>query len=547
MIIIEKLSFMGIRKLNWVERYEDVPFRNHLKHCGIDEYLNLGEINIIIGPNGGGKTTFLDIFRSLSNFRILGSLPRENYPGADFSFFEIWAGGRSIRCDFSRYLPDEVEDWKLLKQYVSACSRLGDAIENGPQKAVLSKEHKVTSDWVSFSDFLSGIINFKVSYKSPHYEDSPKAMPTKDLVKELILIAGQLPSVCTTASFPAFVEDGGRIGILFKDDTSQHSYVLRENLPAGWRQIAYVNHWLRARPEKSLVLLDEPDAHLHPSLQRVVLSEIAKIAKERRLQVIIATHSPVLINPRLTERHGAKVFLAAHGRVVSLAEGRSALDALGVRSSDFVHANGVIWVEGPSDRLYIAHWLSLYNDSIGRELVEGVDFVFGFYGGATIKHVSLTNDGGRLPLRSINRNYFFVIDSDISDADGRIGPEKQRILEEAIEIGGPTSVWITQEYTIENYLPGSYSAYILMKDGRTSVKMNKVTLAERFVNAEKDFSLSFKMASDLPAHIARLSDEIMRWQTPQENIDAEWSPSNPMGTIGRPSDFEAWAEEPVAP
>lgn len=33
--------------------------------------------------------------------------------------------------------------------------------------------------------------------------------------------------------------------------------------------------------------------------------------------------------------------------------GADALDDLGVKASDLLQANGIIWVEGPSDRAYI--------------------------------------------------------------------------------------------------------------------------------------------------------------------------------------------------
>jgi len=45
-----------------------------------------------------------------------------------------------------------------------------------------------------------------------------------------------------------------------------------------------------------VILMDEPDAHLHVSLQREVLDYFQKVAKERRVQFIVATHSRDFIN-----------------------------------------------------------------------------------------------------------------------------------------------------------------------------------------------------------------------------------------------------------
>jgi predicted ATPase len=45
-----------------------------------------------------------------------------------------------------------------------------------------------------------------------------------------------------------------------------------------------------------VILMDEPDAHLHVSLQREVLDHFQKVAKMRRVQFLVATHSRDFIN-----------------------------------------------------------------------------------------------------------------------------------------------------------------------------------------------------------------------------------------------------------
>jgi energy-coupling factor transporter ATP-binding protein EcfA2 len=45
-----------------------------------------------------------------------------------------------------------------------------------------------------------------------------------------------------------------------------------------------------------IVLLDEPDAHLHSSLQRVVVEILDEIARDQGIQVILSTHSKEIIN-----------------------------------------------------------------------------------------------------------------------------------------------------------------------------------------------------------------------------------------------------------
>jgi ABC-type multidrug transport system ATPase subunit len=44
------------------------------------------------------------------------------------------------------------------------------------------------------------------------------------------------------------------------------------------------------------MILDEPDLHIHPELQKRMLTYMRKRAYENNIQFIIATHSPVIIN-----------------------------------------------------------------------------------------------------------------------------------------------------------------------------------------------------------------------------------------------------------
>ena len=48
--------------------------------------------------------------------------------------------------------------------------------------------------------------------------------------------------------------------------------------------------------KSSIVLLDEPDAHLHPSLQKILISVLTELSKNEHIQFIIATHSKEIVS-----------------------------------------------------------------------------------------------------------------------------------------------------------------------------------------------------------------------------------------------------------
>lgn len=95
------------------------------------------------------------------------------------------------------------------------------------------------------------------------------------------------------------VFEGLRISCEFNERTNTHIEVMVEidnnKIPlelvgAGALQaiqlVAYATMY-----EPALLLLDEPDAHLHPSNQRLLAATLTKIAEQGELKIILATHS----------------------------------------------------------------------------------------------------------------------------------------------------------------------------------------------------------------------------------------------------------------
>ena len=64
---------------------------------------------------------------------------------------------------------------------------------------------------------------------------------------------------------------------------------------SGFLQVLMLLTFLNSRPG-SVLLLDEPDAHLHAILQDTIYSELRNAAQKSNSQLIIATHSEVVIN-----------------------------------------------------------------------------------------------------------------------------------------------------------------------------------------------------------------------------------------------------------
>lgn len=213
--------------------------------------------------------------------------------------------------------------------------------------------------------------------------------------------------------------------------------------------------------ENSICCIEEPEIHLHPTLQREF---IKFIATETSNQYLISTHSSTLINAHTTfppdisnQVQVFHLFLengSTVGRpVLEDAHSLIALNDLGSKASDILQANCIIWVEGPSDRVYLNHWLKLLDSN----LIEGLHYSIMFYGSwPLLPHLNLSRN--QVPeelveVLKINQHSIVIIDSDKKNSRTPISPTKKRILSECDSNG--SSCWITDGREIENYIPAS--------------------------------------------------------------------------------------------
>ena len=101
-----------------------------------------------------------------------------------------------------------------------------------------------------------------------------------------------------------------------------------------------------AQQGATVLLIDEPDAHLHLLLQRSIYSELRQVAAQRQAQLFVATHSEMIVN-----NADARELYMMYGtpRLVSALpdsqERRRLMESLGVLThSDLLEADGALGV-----------------------------------------------------------------------------------------------------------------------------------------------------------------------------------------------------------
>ncbi|WP_171938738.1 ATP-dependent nuclease [Herbaspirillum rubrisubalbicans] len=472
----------------------------------------LSDINVFSGPNGAGKSTFIDTVHCISNTEKLMTLKRSKLTseGAYYSFRLGLSDGSVVDVQYSpggkiqlKRFSSQKEENILEDCEVSTCaeSKLPPPSEAKVKSFMTSCNVRVEA-WDSLSK-----INFDISF-----------------FEKLRQLEGHLTGVRLIEGSPS--TKSGFASILFEDEPDQKQEVSPCYLPSGWKAAAGLLAWADLIESGSICVIEEPETHLHPRLQIPVIQELARIAKDKKLQLLIATHSPTFINPKIwhDEITGlSTTIFHVSGKNISVANRGKLLDSLGAKVSDLLQTNCVIWVEGPSDRMYIRHWLeAMIKEYKLPALYENEHFSFALYGGSCLGHFDASDSEieDTISMLSLNRNSFVVMDRDFdfsfcaatntlirsSAAPSCVNQDgaKFRVLSHL----GHGKCWISDAYTIEGYLPQKYfdSGKITLNKGRIKVA-SKVSLAREYRKENERLGLIEQFGSHAPKplnHLLRL-------------------------------------------
>ncbi|MBI5502830.1 MAG: AAA family ATPase [Deltaproteobacteria bacterium] len=207
---------------------------------------------------------------------------------------------------------------------------------------------------------------------------------------------------------------------------------------SGFHQVLLLLAFFYARPA-SVLLLDEPDAHLHYVLQREILDHLRAVAGRRGCQLVVSTHSEVLLqDAQPTEvvsfAGAAPRRLVMHRDVTTLQtvlRRLTSLDLLRAQTRD-----GVLYVEDQSDAKLLRQWAEVLQHPARCFLADPFVYPMGGSGrlGDVKQHFSA--------LREVHADFRGLC---ILDRDEYSGPEAQDL-----PAGFRLLRWRRRE--IENYL-----------------------------------------------------------------------------------------------
>lgn len=213
---------------------------------------------------------------------------------------------------------------------------------------------------------------------------------------------------------------------------------------------------------------EELENNLHPALLRRLFQYLEDYALREKATIFLTTHSSVALDLFGLSKN-AQIIHVTHNGESARAQTVSAhfdhlgvISELGAKPSDLLQANGVIWVEGPSDCIYLNRWIDLLSDG---KLQEGRDYQCAFYGGSLLARTQFASpekaEAELVNLFRVNPNVIVVCDGDRTRKGARVKDRVGRIRSEVLKIPN-AHIWVTNAREIENYIPGEVLAKALV-------------------------------------------------------------------------------------
>lgn len=157
---------------------------------------------------------------------------------------------------------------------------------------------------------------------------------------------------------------------------------------------------VRTTKRASIIAIEEPESHLHPSAIHSLVNVVNSIAENH--QVIVTTHNPLFVQ-RNNIRNNIIVDSGTAQPAKSIKEIR---DVLGVLPSDnLINASHVLVVEGEDDKMILFKILSEISPKIKTALSKNILVIKSLAGASNLNYELST-------LRSFMCKYFVFLDAD---------------------------------------------------------------------------------------------------------------------------------------
>ncbi len=417
-----------------------------LKQCDL---LDLGKINVFCGKNNSGKSTILEGL-NIINRRFVGIRSDENIAQPLFEVTANILGLNSKDPKLDSYkailnkklmsrdvwFSNEIEEFgnTVMEEYCNSYgltrndyllkSLYGEFRRLFPKVPSITllppKRHLELQKELNTSEAIGsegkGILNFLFFAKNQE-----ENTPNKDLYYK---IGDAFRNISSGFSFDVFLRSANNLVLRFKHKDSD--WINSVDCGLGLQDLL-VMLYFAIEPKFEILLIEEPENHMHPEMQKKLLAFLKEQASK---QFFLSTHSSIFVNSAFVD----KVFFTFFSDSVQVDDATSVasiLNDIGYSVTDNLVSDLIVLVEGPSD----------------KPVLEEFMIKMGFWGKYDIKIWPLGGDiMDQLDLGVFAEKYRLVA---LVDNDPGSDRTRRKFNENCIKLG--IEVHRLERYSLENY------------------------------------------------------------------------------------------------
>lgn len=254
-------------------------------------------VTVLAGANGAGKSTVL--FALACAYKVPGAGLRDYTPAAHFPGFHP-KDEKQIR--------DQRSECSLTYSYVAANERYSMQWARGKswsrnffgKKGAHQPTRKLHIRTLANLANPSEVRSILQIAQKPY---EAKIVSASDILFAQSVLGFRYGNI-------NLISDGNRDLLFAERTTGQETASYSEfHMSAGERSLLRLSLEL-SNLDDALVLIDEVEMALHPYIQQMMMLELARLALRNRLQIVVTTHSPVILDSVPPE---ARVFLEREG------------------------------------------------------------------------------------------------------------------------------------------------------------------------------------------------------------------------------------------
>ena len=249
-------------------------------------------VSVLAGPNGCGKSTVL--FACACAYRVPGRGPREFVPSSLFPNFTDRQGGQ---------LSDTTAQTELAFYYLHNNERLSMAWKRNKSwnRSFMGRKGGTQPERDVYLRTLANLTN--PSEVRGILQLGRKQYQADTLTPNLLVFAHRI--LRQRYRNLSLISVQSRDLLFAEVETDQDTRYSEFHMSSGERAILRISKDISGLQD-ALILIDEVDTGLHPYTQQQVMLELQRTALRQQLQIIVASHSPVVLDSVPPE---ARVFL----------------------------------------------------------------------------------------------------------------------------------------------------------------------------------------------------------------------------------------------